>query len=130
MARLTGSVSQIASTECAVCMRSSSDRQMRRTVGMSAATCAIYPHVALGQPEPQEPIAGFGHADCVPFSGDSTAWRPQWKGGSLATLRERLVLVELKFKNGTVYSFTVDGIPQMEIEAERHRHFGKGFARP
>lgn len=23
-----------------------------------------------------------------------------------------------------------DGIPQMEIEAERHRHFGRGFARP
>lgn len=94
------------------------------------ATCAIYPHVALGQPEPQEPIAGFGHADCTSFSGDSAAWRPQWKGGCLAALNDRLVLVELKFKNGTVYSFTADGIPQMEIEAERHRHFGKGFACP
>lgn len=94
------------------------------------ATCAIFPHVELGKPEPLEPLAGFGHADCGPFSGDSTAWHPQWKGGSLASLGNRLVLVELKFRNGTVYSFTADGVPRMEIEAERYRHLKKELIRP
>ena len=99
-------------------------------LAVDEATCAIFPHVAIGKPEPELPINGFGHEDCQRFSGDSTAWKPVWKGGSLAVLSNRLVLVELKLKNGTVYSFSADGIPQMEVEAERHRRFGNGFFRP
>jgi len=98
------------------------------TINLKArqATCAIYPHLTLSEGEPTKPVAGFGHEDCTPFTGDSACWRPQWKGGSLAALKDKLILIELKLNDGTVYSFTVDGMPQMEIEAERYRSNGKG----
>lgn len=90
------------------------------------ATCALYPHASADKPLP-----GFGHEDCTPFAGDSTCWRPVWKGGNLSAHTGELLVVELKLKEGVVYSFTVDGVPQMEIEAERYRHhLSDGVARP
>ena len=95
------------------------------------ATCAVYEAESNLAKEPTV-LEGFAHEDCVPFSGDSTAWKPQWKNGaSLETVaRGKVVVVELRLADGAVWSLQGDFCPVMNIEAERYRAFGQLPNRP
>lgn len=93
-----------------------------------AATCALYSHEE-GEPKI---ISGFGHDDCVPFSGDAPRWQPQWQGGSMQQFAGKVLVLEVKFRNGTLYSLSGDAIPLMNSEHARFARFGilparKGF---
>lgn len=72
------------------------------------------------------PIEGMGHEDCIAFSGDSTAWEPVYRNGkTLASLEGKIVVLELKLRNGSVYSYHGDFQPLMNTEAARIEKFGR-----
>ncbi len=71
------------------------------------------------------PLAGFSHADCVPFSGDSTAWRPQYRGErAVEALAGQIFAMELRLREGCVYAYSGDFVPMMNQEAARYEKFG------
>jgi hypothetical protein len=53
----------------------------------------------------RKPLAGFDHADCKPFSGDSTAAEIQWNGGVIQKLEGKAVRLEFFVQSGDLYSF-------------------------
>ncbi len=56
-----------------------------------------------------QPINGYTFADAVPFSGDDTAWTPQWKNGRcLAALAGRPVRLEIELTNARLYAVRGD----------------------
>ena len=72
------------------------------------------------------PIEGLSHEDCIPFSGDSTAWEPVFRDGrTLASLEGKVVVLELRLQNGAVYSYHGDFRPLMNTEASRYEKFGR-----
>lgn len=82
------------------------------------ATCAVYAWTWSASPEP---LPGYSHEECVPFSGDNAEWHPAWKEHqNLSGLEKRLLVIEIKLQNGIIYSFSIEGIPQMEIECNRY----------
>ena len=80
------------------------------------ATCALFY-------SKDHPVPGFTHEDCEPFSGDSTAWVPQFKG-DLTELYGKVVNIEVKLKNGRIYGITGDFMKLMNTEADRYNKFG------
>lgn len=71
------------------------------------------------------PLPGYGHDDCVPFSGDSVDWIPTWKNGKkLDDLKGNTLIFELKFNNGQVFSFGGEYTDVFNTEAARYRKFG------
>ena len=68
--------------------------------------------------------AGFDHGDCQEFSGDSTCWRPRFKGGSLERFRDRIIILEIKLKNGALYSVSGDMQPLTNTQSARYRAMG------
>lgn len=89
------------------------------------ATVAVY---ATGEPHTEDfsrPIAGFGHEDCVPFSGDCTDWVPQYAGGKqLQELAGQTIVLEIRFENGELYSLCGDYTDLFNTEGMRYRKFG------
>ena len=70
-------------------------------------------------------IEGFGHEDCVEFSGDSTNWTPEYKSGKkIDDLAGKTLVFELKFTNGEVFSFAGDFTDVYNTQAARYREFG------
>ena len=68
---------------------------------------------------------GFSHEDCIPFSGDSCDWVPQFKNGkTLEDFRGKIVAFEVRFSNGELYSIYGDMTPLFNIEGERYRRTG------
>ncbi|NMA42974.1 MAG: hypothetical protein GX946_06295 [Oligosphaeraceae bacterium] len=95
---------------------------------VSKATCAVYERTFYEV----VPIPGFSHEDCTPASGDRVRWIPQWKGGNLEQFAGRILVFELRFENGTLYSVSGNGTPVMSMEGARYIKFGelpasKGF---
>jgi len=93
-----------------------------------SATCALYTH----EDGESKVIPGFDHCDCTQFSGDSTKWVPQWKGGSIEQFAGKGMLIEVKFRNGTIYSFSGDCTPRMFADYGLYSQYGlrldrKGF---
>lgn len=85
-----------------------------------SATCAVYAEVG----DDKAPIAGMSHEECVPFTGDSSDWKPQWTSGvQLSSLKEKVIIIEIKMTDGSIYSISGDGIQLMNIEASRYRRF-------
>lgn len=90
------------------------------------ATVAIYDLTG-------EQKAIVSHEDCIPFSGDSIAWEPQWKNRKdLEDLKGRLLVFELRLENGSVWSVSGDYRLLGTTEAFRFRQSGivptrKGF---
>lgn len=78
------------------------------------ATCAIYKYDTNGKE------LWFSHEDCIPFSGDATDWTPQWHNGSLADLRGKLINIEVRLQDGSLYSIRYDGIPLMNQQSVRY----------
>ena len=82
------------------------------------ATCAIYKFNTKGRE------TWLSHEDCVPFSGDSTCWIPQWKNGSTDDLEGKMVIIEVRLQEGSLYSIAYDGLPLMNQEAGRYLRSG------
>jgi hypothetical protein len=71
------------------------------------------------------PLMGYGLADCAPFSGDSTAWVPRWKGGKLlAALAGRTIRVEVELNNARLYALRGDMVRLVAAEVARYHEEG------
>ncbi len=71
------------------------------------------------------PLEGYGHEDCVAFSGDSTDWVPKYKSGKLVSdLVGKTLVFEIKFENGEIFSFGGDYTDVFNIEAAVYRKHG------
>ncbi|MBE6571445.1 MAG: hypothetical protein E7656_04305 [Ruminococcaceae bacterium] len=72
-----------------------------------------------------KPLDGFRHEDCVHFSGDSTKWIPQFKDGKkLSDLAGKVLVFEIRFDGGTLYSLSGDYTDLFNTESARYRKFG------
>ena len=71
-----------------------------------------------------ESAPGFDHADCVPFSGDSTCWHPVFAGGSYERFKGRVLIVEIKYTNGSLYSVSGSLRPLTNTQSARYRGLG------
>ena len=83
----------------------------------SHATCALY------NIDNDQPLEGFSHQDCEPFSGDNAAWIPSWRGGSPEAWIGREIVIELRFQ-GTLFSLAYDGVPMVGSDSFRFHHNG------
>lgn len=73
-----------------------------------------------------EMLPEYSHENCIPFSGDSTDWIPQFKNGKkLDDLKGQTICIEVKFENGKLYSVSGDCVPLMNTEAAIFRKSGK-----
>lgn len=81
------------------------------------ATVAVYAPAKGGL---LQPVAGYDHADCAVFTGDSTHWKPTWRGGSLEKFRGRRIAFELRFRDGEVYSISGDMTPMMWVQVQQY----------
>ena len=72
-----------------------------------------------------EPVPGYSHDDCVPFSGDATDWIPTYQNGKkLNDLVGGVLVFEVRFKDGTLYSLAGDYTDVFNTEGARYRKFG------
>jgi hypothetical protein len=51
------------------------------------------------------PIAGFGHSDCIPFTGNSTCIEVRWKNTDFMVLRDQTICLQFKMDRGDLYAF-------------------------
>ena len=92
------------------------------------ATVAVYEGVArtskgnVNSSSNCELIEGFSHDDCVPFSGDSTDWVPEFKSGKkISDMVGKTLIFEIKFEDGEIYSINGDMTPVFNVPAARFR---------
>ncbi|MEP6669808.1 MAG: hypothetical protein ABJF10_11680 [Chthoniobacter sp.] len=55
--------------------------------------------------ELRKPIPSFNYDDMPAFTGNNVAQEVTWKGGSLATLKDRVIRLEFQLKNADLYTF-------------------------
>lgn len=53
----------------------------------------------------RQPVDGFNHTDCQPFTGDSTAAEVSWKSHSLDELTGQPIRLEFYLRDADLYSF-------------------------
>ncbi len=71
------------------------------------------------------PLEGYGHEDCIPFSGDSIDWVVKYKNGNtLDSLKNKTLIFEVKFTDGTLYSISGDYTDVFNTQAAKFRKFG------
>ncbi len=71
------------------------------------------------------PLDGYGHNDCIPFSGESDNWIPKYKSGKrIDDLKGKTIVFEIKFKDGEIYSLSGDFTDAYNTQAARYRHLG------
>lgn len=69
-------------------------------------------------------LEGYSHEDCVPFSGDSIDWVPKFKNGkTMNDLKEQTIVIEIKFRKGSLFSLTGDYTNVSNTQAARYRKF-------
>ncbi len=72
-----------------------------------------------------KPVEGFSHEDCLPFSGDSLSWQPSYKNGRMINeLSGRVLVFEIRFSDGELYSLSGDYTDLFNTEGARYRKFG------
>ena len=72
-----------------------------------------------------KPIPGYSHEDCIPFSGDSTNFVPQYKNGNLIdSLKGKTLVFEIVFTDGKLYSLSGDYTDVSNTQGARYRKFG------
>ena len=54
-------------------------------------------------------LPGFDHADCMPFTGDSTAAQIAWKSARIEDLKSQDLRLEIFIQNADLYSFRAAG---------------------
>lgn len=70
------------------------------------------------------PVEGYSHKDCVPFSGDSTNWIPEYKNGNkISDLAGKTIVFEIKFTDGELFSISGDFTDVYNTEGARYRKF-------
>ena len=67
---------------------------------------------------------GFDHDFCEPFSGDSVCWRPRFGGRDLEELKGRVIILEIRYTRGVLYSVSGEIEPLSNTEAARWRKTG------
>lgn len=100
--------------------------ELRVNLSAKAATVGIFETAENGRDINSlgfaHPVPGFGHEDCVPFSGDSTGWVPQFKNGKdLSEFAGRTIVIEVRFEDGRLYSLQGDALRAFNTEASRYR---------
>ena len=71
------------------------------------------------------PVDGYSHEDCIPFSGDCTAWTPTFRNGkTLSELAGKTLLFEVCFTDGTLWSLEGDFTNVHNTQAARYRMLG------
>ena len=71
------------------------------------------------------PLEGYGHEDCIAFSGDCTDWIPKYKSGKLVSdLVGKTLVFEIKFEDGELFSFSGDYTDAFNVEAAVYRRHG------
>ena len=71
------------------------------------------------------PIPGYGHEDCIPFSGDSTDFCPVYKSGkTMDELIGKTIVFEIRFTDGTLYSIAGDYTDVFNTQGARYRRLG------
>ena len=83
------------------------------------ATCAVY---ECAEENRYEVIPGFTHEDCQPFSGDSTAWHPQF-ATALSEYKDKVILIEIKAVNADIYAIRGSFTPMQWLDVYRWEHF-------
>ena len=72
-----------------------------------------------------KPIPGYSHEDCIPFSGDSTNFVPQYKNGNqIDALKGQTLVFEIRFTDGKLYSLSGDYTDVSNTQGARYRKFG------
>ena len=72
-----------------------------------------------------KPLDGYRFSDCLPLTGDDTAWRPQWKSGkTLAQQANKLVRLEVEFADARLYALRGDFVPLVAGQAWRFEEEG------
>lgn len=72
------------------------------------------------------PVEGYSHEDCIPFSGDSTDWIPEYKNGKkISDLAGKTIVFEVKFSDGELFSLSGEFTDVYNTEGARYRKFGK-----
>jgi len=94
------------------------------------ATCAIYDDNVVDRM--RNPIEGFTHEDCIPFTGDDKYWTPKFKTKNIEELKGKNFMVEIKMSNGIIYSISGNYQKMMATEIFRYKAYGelptrKGF---
>ena len=73
-----------------------------------------------------EPLAGYRYQDCVPFTGDTTAWIPRWRDErTMATLDKRTVRIGLRLINGRLFALRGEFELKTAPEARRFMKTGE-----
>jgi len=72
-----------------------------------------------------KPLDGYRFEDCVPLTGDNTAWTPTWKSGkSLSQQSGKLLRLEVELTAARLYAMRGDFVPLIAGEAWRYRDEG------
>ncbi len=72
-----------------------------------------------------KPLPGYGFNDCMPLTGDDTAWTPTWKSGkTLGQQPGKLLRLEVELTNSRLYAVRGDFVPLVAGEAWRFRDEG------
>ncbi len=71
------------------------------------------------------PLDGYGHDDCIPFSGDSTDFVPRYRNGRcLDDLKGQTLVFEIRFTDGRLYSLSGDYTDLFNTQGARYRKLG------
>lgn len=98
--------------------------ELQINISCENATMAVYESLGDDVLGTAHNLEGYTHNDCIAFSGDSTKWIPQFKGGkTLNELSGKTLIFEIKFKNGSLYSLEGDCTPVMNLEGTRYREY-------
>ena len=57
------------------------------------------------------PVPGFDYADCVPFRGDTLAWKPLWKNRRIEEIAGKLFNLEIELNAGCIFGISGDFMP-------------------
>lgn len=72
------------------------------------------------------PLEGFTFEDCKPFSGDDTAWSPEWRSGKrMGSLRGQFIRVEVELNSARLYAIRGEYVETMPMAIARHRAYGE-----
>lgn len=71
-----------------------------------------------------KPIEGFGCADCVMRRTDGTHLAPSFTGGGMENFNGKVIVLEIRWKRGSLYSFSGNFVNMMNTEAWRYLKFG------
>lgn len=71
------------------------------------------------------PIEGYQFDDCIPFTGDTLAWKPAWSNGrTLDALKNRIVRIGVQLMNGRLYALRGEFEVKMLTESWQFKQQG------